>query len=63
MPGNAGFLYAGEYLISSNQNLPKSNTNLVAYMVAGWNGSDGDAPGFPKDGTWTVKHEGLLKAL
>ncbi|KAI1403447.1 Six-hairpin glycosidase-like protein [Hypoxylon fuscum] len=35
----------------------------VAYMVAGWNGSEGDAPGFPKDGTWTVKHEGLLKAL
>ncbi|KAI1780820.1 Six-hairpin glycosidase-like protein [Hypoxylon cercidicola] len=35
----------------------------VAYMVAGWNGSDGDAPGFPKDGTWTVKYEGLLKAL
>ncbi|XDG03649.1 hypothetical protein ABKA04_003264 [Annulohypoxylon sp. FPYF3050] len=35
----------------------------VAYMVAGWNGSEGDMPGFPKDGTWTVKHEGLLKAL
>ncbi|KAI2779259.1 Six-hairpin glycosidase-like protein [Daldinia loculata] len=35
----------------------------VAYMVAGWNGSTEDAPGFPKDGTWTVKHEGLLKAL
>ncbi|KAI1214428.1 Six-hairpin glycosidase-like protein [Annulohypoxylon truncatum] len=35
----------------------------VAYMVAGWNGSEGDTPGFPKDGTWTVRHEGLLKAL
>ncbi|KAI1501830.1 Six-hairpin glycosidase-like protein [Biscogniauxia marginata] len=35
----------------------------VAYMAAGWQGSDGDAPGFPKDGTWTVKYEGLLKAL
>ncbi|KAI1480708.1 Six-hairpin glycosidase-like protein [Daldinia eschscholtzii] len=35
----------------------------VAYMVAGWHGSTEDAPGFPKDGTWTVKHEGLLKAL
>ncbi|KAI1374880.1 Six-hairpin glycosidase-like protein [Hypoxylon crocopeplum] len=35
----------------------------VAYMVAGWNGSKGDAPGFPNDGSWTVKHEGLLKAL
>ncbi|KAI0901248.1 Six-hairpin glycosidase-like protein [Annulohypoxylon nitens] len=35
----------------------------VAYVVAGWNGSEGDTPGFPKDGTWIVKHEGLLKAL
>ncbi|KAI0602463.1 Six-hairpin glycosidase-like protein [Biscogniauxia sp. FL1348] len=35
----------------------------MAYMVAGWQGSEGHAPGFPKDGSWTVKHEGLLKAL
>ncbi|KAI8960287.1 Six-hairpin glycosidase-like protein [Daldinia sp. FL1419] len=35
----------------------------IGYMVAGWEGSEGDAPGFPKDGTWVVKHEGLLKAL
>ncbi|KAH8423980.1 uncharacterized protein LDX57_001736 [Aspergillus melleus] len=35
----------------------------VAYMVAGWNGSHGHAPGFPKDGSWTVKYEGLRKAL
>ncbi|ORY55649.1 Six-hairpin glycosidase-like protein [Pseudomassariella vexata] len=35
----------------------------VAYMAAGWKGSYGDAPGFPKDGGWVVKHEGLLKAL
>ncbi|KAI0885024.1 Six-hairpin glycosidase-like protein [Annulohypoxylon maeteangense] len=35
----------------------------VAYMIAGWNGSEGDTPGFPKDGTWTIEHEGLLKAL
>ncbi|KAK2049489.1 hypothetical protein LZ31DRAFT_622651 [Colletotrichum somersetense] len=34
----------------------------VAYMVAGWQGSEGDAPGFPKDGGWMVKHEGLQKA-
>ena len=34
----------------------------IAYCVAGWQGSKGDAPGFPKDGSWTVKHEGLLKA-
>ncbi|KAL6237948.1 hypothetical protein BDW75DRAFT_237822 [Aspergillus navahoensis] len=35
----------------------------VAYMAAGWEGSEGHAPGFPSDGSWVVKHEGLLKAL
>ncbi|KAB8227025.1 Six-hairpin glycosidase-like protein [Aspergillus alliaceus] len=34
----------------------------VAYMVAGWDGSHGDTPGFPQDGSWVIKHEGLLKA-
>ncbi|RYP40956.1 hypothetical protein DL769_011681 [Monosporascus sp. CRB-8-3] len=34
----------------------------VAYMAAGWRGSQGDTPGFPNDGSWVVKHEGLLKA-
>ncbi|KAK6222011.1 hypothetical protein LQW54_001234 [Pestalotiopsis sp. IQ-011] len=34
----------------------------VAYMAAGWQGSEGDAPGFPKDGSWSVEYEGLLKA-
>jgi hypothetical protein len=35
----------------------------IAYCAAGWQGAKSDAPGFPKDGSWTVKHEGLLKAL
>ncbi|KAI3327820.1 Six-hairpin glycosidase-like protein [Xylariaceae sp. AK1471] len=35
----------------------------VAYMTAGWQGAEGDEPGFPKDGTWVVKHEGLHRAL
>lgn len=35
----------------------------VAYCAAGWQGSAVDAPGFPKDGSWVVKHDGLLKAL
>ncbi|KAI1311756.1 Six-hairpin glycosidase-like protein [Xylaria venustula] len=35
----------------------------VAYMAAGWQGSEGDTPGFPQDGSWIVKHEGLYKAL
>ncbi|OJJ00736.1 hypothetical protein ASPVEDRAFT_82294 [Aspergillus versicolor CBS 583.65] len=34
----------------------------VAYMAAGWDGSEGYAPGFPEDG-WVVRHEGLQKAL
>jgi hypothetical protein len=31
----------------------------VAMMCAGWDGSKGDCPGFPKDGKWKVKWEGL----
>jgi hypothetical protein len=33
----------------------------VAMMAAGWDGSNGDAPGFPKNGKWNVKWEGLRK--
>jgi hypothetical protein len=31
----------------------------VAMMAAGWEGSTEDLPGFPKDGTWDVRWEGL----
>ena len=35
----------------------------VAMMAAGWDGGpDKPAPGFPDDGSWTVKWEGLKKA-
>lgn len=35
----------------------------VALMAAGWDGDDGKpAPGFPGDGSWSVKWEGLRKA-
>ena len=35
----------------------------VALMAAGWDGCpDKPAPGFPSDGSWTVKFEGLKKA-
>lgn len=34
----------------------------VAMMAAGWDGSKGSAPGFPKDGSWTVRWEGLSPA-
>ncbi|MEZ6099196.1 MAG: hypothetical protein R3E01_09510 [Pirellulaceae bacterium] len=33
----------------------------VAMMAAGWDGAEGHAPGFPNDGTWNVKHEGLSR--
>ncbi|KAG7439043.1 uncharacterized protein BT62DRAFT_998441, partial [Guyanagaster necrorhizus] len=32
----------------------------IAMMAGGWDGSEGDAPGFPKDG-WVVRHENLSK--
>ncbi|MCM3785001.1 glycoside hydrolase family 65 [Neobacillus mesonae] len=36
----------------------------VALMAAGWiGGPEDDAPGFPKDGSWTVRHEGLVQRL
>ena len=33
----------------------------VAMMCAGWDGSTGNNPGFPKDGNWNVVWEGLQK--
>jgi hypothetical protein len=46
LPGNGGLLYA------------------VAMMAAGWDGAPADkhAPGFPDDGNWVVKWEGLKQA-
>jgi hypothetical protein len=35
----------------------------VALMAAGWDGGpERHAPGFPDDGSWTVRHEGLRRA-
>ena len=35
----------------------------VAMMAAGWDGApDGEAPGFPRDGRWRVRWEGLKRA-
>ena len=33
----------------------------VALMCAGWDGSELETPGFPKDGNWDVRWEGLAK--
>jgi hypothetical protein len=35
----------------------------VAMMCAGWDGSIGQNPGFPKNGKWTVRWEGLKKMM
>ena len=32
----------------------------VAMMCGGWDGSEGEAPGLPKDGSWTVRYEGFV---
>ncbi|HEY5822769.1 MAG TPA: hypothetical protein VIT44_00295 [Cyclobacteriaceae bacterium] len=32
----------------------------VAMMAGGWDGTSHDAPGFPKNGKWNIKYEGLL---
>ncbi|WP_436790862.1 hypothetical protein [Yinghuangia sp. YIM S10712] len=43
--------------------LPTNGSLLaaVSLMAAGWDDADTDAPGFPKDGSWTVRHEGFTK--
>jgi hypothetical protein len=38
--------------------------SAVALMAAGWiGGPDSHAPGFPGDGTWNVRYEGLVRRL
>ncbi|WP_106401072.1 hypothetical protein [Actinocorallia populi] len=41
--------------------LPSNGALLaaVSLMAAGWDGAGADCPGFPGDGTWTVRHEGF----
>jgi len=42
-------------------NIPGNGALLsaVALMCAGWDGCETENPGFPKDGTWKVKWEGI----
>jgi hypothetical protein len=35
--------------------------SAVALMVAGWEGCQEEFPGFPKDGTWKIRAEGLQR--
>lgn len=52
--GEEGYTRAADTYFPSNGGLLAA----VALMAAGWDGAEGDAPGFPKEG-WVVRHEGL----
>lgn len=41
--------------------LPANGALLAAIslMAAGWDGSPAECPGFPNDGSWTVRQEGF----
>ena len=56
-PDGPGYRRAAETYFPSNGSLLMA----VGLMAAGWHGSTGHAPGFPKDG-WTVRVEGLTPA-
>lgn len=52
--GEEGYTRAADTYFPSNGGLLAA----VALMAAGWDGTEGDAPGFPEQG-WVVRHEGL----
>ncbi|MNQ34961.1 hypothetical protein D3C85_484350 [compost metagenome] len=56
-PDGAGYRRAAETYFPSNGSLLMA----VGLMAGGWDGSTGNAPGFPRDG-WTVRVEGLIPA-
>ncbi|RYP13108.1 hypothetical protein DL767_010867 [Monosporascus sp. MG133] len=62
---DAGYAYRSGPSPSPPPYFPGAASFLYAigYMAVGWDGSEGHAPGFPKDGSWVVKHQGVLKAL
>jgi len=35
--------------------------SATAMMIAGWEGNNSPLPGFPKNGKWQIKHEGMMK--
>jgi beta-xylosidase len=54
-PDGPGYRRAAETYFPSNGGLLLA----VALMAAGWDGESTSAPGFPKDGRWHVRTEGL----
>lgn len=64
MHPSAGFQF-DEHGLATGGPFPYSPSNgalltAVAMMCGGWDGSEGEAPGFPKDGSWTVRYEGFV---
>lgn len=54
-PDGAGYRRAAETYFPSNGGLLLA----VGLMAAGWDGESAPQPGFPKDGRWVVRSEGL----
>ena len=64
MQPSAGFQF-DEHGLATGGPFPYFPSNgalltAVAMMCGGWDGSEGEAPGFPKDGSWTVRYEGFV---
>lgn len=54
---------AGTYALDGETYFPSNGSLLlaVALMTAGWDGESAPNPGFPRDGRWHVRTEGVLK--
>ena len=54
---------AGTYQLDGETYFPSNGSLLlaVALMTAGWDGESAPTPGFPHDGRWHVRTEGVLK--
>lgn len=54
---------AGTYHLDGDAYFPSNGSLLlaIALMAKGWDGETGPAPGFPKNGRWRVRTEGVLR--
>ena len=67
MPGNGGLLYVAAMMAAGWDSPPQGSSPLRQEATAEQAGvtsgcPNRNAPGFPDDGSWTVKWEGLKKA-
>jgi hypothetical protein len=63
MTPRAHLTAAGTYQLDGETYFPSNGSLLlaVALMTAGWDGESAPTPGFPHDGRWHVRTEGVLK--